>query len=144
MHVRDENLARYVLGRLSPTRSSAIETHVQKCRRCSDRLKRAVEGITPVEERRRDVRSLTDVRAFKGAFPAGSSPASDIRVLDVSKGGLKLRSPERLEPGEIVQIHLKHTIALGEVRYCRRATDGFDVGVQFHNVFSTLDEDPLS
>jgi hypothetical protein len=155
MHVRDENLTRYVLGRLSKRRASTIQSHVRSCRACESRLNRAVESIQakkqahsgqPTSERaandkRRQARTATDIPVSTERLSSGPPEDSGIRVLDVSQGGLKLRVPKPIQPGELVQINLKHGLAMCEVRYCTPAGDAFHVGVQFMNVFSTLDGD---
>ena len=139
MHVRDENLERYVLGRLSPSRFSTVRSHISKCRTCEDRLRKTVEGVGQAKERRREVRSRVDAPATRQKLDPGSPDRSDIRVLDVSKSGLRLGVPELIEPGTMVQIRLKNTVALGEVRYCCPVGDRFHVGVQFTNVSTTTD-----
>ena len=64
-----------------------------------------------------------------------STARIDVRVLDVSKDGLRLRVPEFLQPGSVIQVRLESSIALGEVRYCRAAHGGFDAGIQLQDVF---------
>ena len=49
--------------------------------------------------------------------------------------GLKLQVPEFIHPGTAIQIRLKRTIALAEVRYCHPAGTEFHVGVRLQDVF---------
>jgi hypothetical protein len=46
--------------------------------------------------------------------PLGAK-AAEVRILDVSQGGLKLRVPANLLPGTIVQIDLKSAVVRAEV-----------------------------
>ena len=45
--------------------------------------------------------------------------------------------PRAVRPGAVIQIYLANTIALGEVRYCIEAMEGFRLGVQVRDVFTT-------
>jgi hypothetical protein len=63
-------------------------------------------------------------------FNPASPVRTDIYVLEVSKGGMKLRVPEALEPGTVVQIRLKDAFALAEVRYCIKVGTELHVGVR--------------
>ena len=60
---------------------------------------------------------------------------SEIRVLDVSKGGLKLQLPEAVDIGTVVHIRMKHLLVTAEVRYCVAASGGFSAGVQIQDIF---------
>jgi hypothetical protein len=74
-----------------------------------------------------------------------SQARREIRVLDISKRGLKLRVPKFLDRGTLMQIHLQGLasagllpeglLAVAEVRYCRRTGSDFQVGVRFREVF---------
>ncbi len=61
----------------------------------------------------------------------------EVHVLDVSKNGLRLEVPERLEPGTVVQIRLVKSCSIitAEVRHCMSVGDGFQVGVEIQDVF---------
>jgi hypothetical protein len=77
----------------------------------------------------------------------------DVRVLDVSKGGLKLRVPKFLDRGTLIQVHLRgleeagllqeDLMAVAEVRHCAVAGDGFEIGVVFHELIPEQDNGPL-
>lgn len=85
-------------------------------------------------DRRTETRFPTDELAkMKILRPLGEG--SEVRVLDVSKGGLKLRVPELLQPGTIIQVHLKAAIAMAEVRYCLAADGGFHAGLRLLDLF---------
>ena len=62
-----------------------------------------------------------------------SSERAAVRVLETSKRGLKLSVAEFLQPGSIVQIHLKQRFVLGEVGFCRKVDIGYHVGVRLQD-----------
>ena len=86
-------------------------------------------------ERRSCVRTVADDPASLKVLNPFSPSRWEIRVLDKSIRGLKLRVPGFLHPGTAVQIRLEHTIALAEVRYCVVAGAHFHVGVHFQDIF---------
>ena len=65
-----------------------------------------------------------------------SAVRTNVHVLDGSKGGMKLSVSEALQPGTVVQIRLKDTFTLAEVRYCVKVGTKFHVGVRLQDVFS--------
>ena len=87
------------------------------------------------EERRSSVRSPTDDPASLHVLNPLSSAHSKVRVVEVSQEGLKLRVPELLHPGTMVQVRFRDRIVLGEVRYCLPAGAEFYIGVQIRDVF---------
>jgi anti-sigma factor RsiW len=148
MHVQDSELEQYVRGQLSPSQISTVEAHLSQCESCGGRLAQAVkfveqlaalsraqQQLSEAGERRSSPRIPSNDPARLHLFNPFSTARSDVRVLDVSKHGLKLHVPEFLAPGSMVQIHLATSIALGEVRYCLPAAAGFHVGVRLEDVF---------
>ena len=93
----------------------------------------AVETSSAPERRREGRFPADEVAKMKVLSPLGEN--SKVRVLDISKGGLKLRVPEQLQPGTLIQVHLKSAIAMAEVRYCVAAEQAFDAGLKFLDVF---------
>jgi hypothetical protein len=91
------------------------------------------------EDRRARVRFPTDDAAWMKVVQPSGAMGAEVRVLDVSQSGLKLRVPANLLPGTIVQIDLEGVVMLAEVRYCVRAELGFHAGVQLQNVAWTSD-----
>jgi len=53
----------------------------------------------------------------------------DVQVLDVSRNGLKIRTPRFLSSGAVVQMRLRDMVIRGEVRYCVQTDEGFYVGL---------------
>jgi hypothetical protein len=91
-------------------------------------------------ERRSEGRFVTDDPARMRALAPLASQGANVRILDVSRGGFKLLISDLLQPGTIVQVHLKKAIVLAEVRYCVPAEVGFHAGVMFQDVFWTAAE----
>jgi hypothetical protein len=98
-----------------------------------------MDGISKDAERRARTRFPTDDAAWMKVVEPPGAKGAEVRVLDVSHGGLKLRVPANLPPGTIVEIDLEGAVMLAEVRYCVRAELGFHAGVQLQNVAWTGD-----
>jgi len=117
----------YVVGRLSPHQIAAVRS------RLAQQVKRTARKGA---ERRQDPRFAIDEPArMKVLQPIG--PSSVIRILDISRSGLKISVAEFLAPGTVIQIHLKASVAFAEVRFCTAQGEGFHAGVQFQDVFWT-------
>jgi hypothetical protein len=55
------------------------------------------------------------------------------RLLDRSTDGLSIRMDRSLPPGTLVQVRLKDSVALGDVRYCVRAEGAFRIGIHIES-----------
>lgn len=86
-------------------------------------------------ERRRDRRISTDDCASMKMLNPAVDGRQAIRVLDVSRSGLKLSSYLPLERGTLVQVYFGNIVAMGEVRHCVKCGAEFHAGVQLDNVF---------
>ena len=99
-------------------------------------------------ERRAEARYPTrDAAEIQLARPGGEPIYGT--VLDVSRSGLRIDLPARVEKGEIVRVKLHHVVISGEVRYCRAAEDRFQAGILIREVLTEepsrhLSEDELS
>ena len=81
-------------------------------------------------ERRREIRLLTDGPAWLEIPGSPSAGRREVRIVDISKGGMKLRSAERLEAGAIVQIHMSELVGTAEICYSVASADGFLTGIR--------------
>jgi hypothetical protein len=95
-----------------------------------------VQELERHEDRRRDPRIATDDPASMTLVDTWTSARLPIRVLDVSKSGLRLSTPQPLSKGTLLQIHVHGKLAIAEVRYCRSVGSDFHIGVLFESVFS--------
>jgi len=137
--VQSVDLELYVLGRLLPS-EIAPDSHLTQAesekfmKRLADlgrKQRRGPDG----EERRSDFRVPLNVPASLKAINPLAAGRSEIKIIDAATSGLKLQVPEFIHPGTAIQIRLKRTIALAEVRYCHPAGAEFHVGVRLQDVF---------
>jgi hypothetical protein len=85
-------------------------------------------------DRRRERRTPSDDPGTLQVLKPFSPDVWPTQLIDVSRGGLKLRVPEFLQRGTIVQVHFRTTIAIGEVRHCTQTGDEFHIGVKLGEV----------
>jgi hypothetical protein len=55
-------------------------------------------------------------------------------VLDVSRSGLRVVLPRRMDRSEQVKVKLQGNVILGEVRYCRAVSGAFHVGIRIREL----------
>ena len=143
MHVSEDVLELYFLGRLPPDQLSAVESHLTECSPCTHRLsnvtgvflkllklKNRYPGDYEGVEKRREHRVPVDSPGQMQAFSPFSPAKSRIQTMNVSRNGLKIRTPQFVARGAMVQVVIEEAIILGEVRYCIPAGAEFDMGIQ--------------
>jgi hypothetical protein len=145
MHVREEDIELYILGRLARPHLPVIEAHLVGCASCQQKAADAAKVLARLaglstgaagfdgRDKRKDRRISTDDSALLRVLSPLSFDKLEVRILDVSRGGLKVQVPISLSIGTIVQIPLRKTVAFGEVRYCIPAGNEFHAGVQVHD-----------
>lgn len=57
------------------------------------------------------------------------------RIVDISKHGIKMRTSIGFFPGSKLQLFLKEVVIVGEVRYCKPTTPGFEHGILIEETF---------
>jgi hypothetical protein len=57
-------------------------------------------------------------------------PPHDVRVIEISRGGFKIRTSRYLIPKTLVQVHFSGKAMLGEVRWCVRSDSGYNAGIK--------------
>jgi hypothetical protein len=145
--MRDWNtvVEQFVLGRLTETGGAAIGVDVTECGRDSVGIAKLIGHIAefndvrwPYEctEQRRHARIDTDERATMRLISPMVLEFSEIRIVNVSLGGLMLRTERRLTPGTIIQIRVKGTFILAEVRHASLKDDGYYVGVRVQDLLT--------
>ncbi len=126
----------------------SVAAHVAECSACKGKLrgiKASLVGPTlwergrPEGERRKEYRLTVDEPASMRQLSPLLAVRWEVRILDVSKNGMRIEVPERLDPGTVVQIRLlkSSTIITAEVRHCQSMGDGYQVGVEIQDVFPT-------
>jgi hypothetical protein len=132
-HASARELEQYIDGHLSAEDSSVVRTHLEECEECQLRLTDiALEGQWKGPERRTEPR--VPVR-FSGRLklldPVTSvGPPHDVEVIEISRNGLKIRSPRFLITKTLVQIHFNGKTVLGEVRDCVSTDPGYYAGIK--------------
>jgi PilZ domain len=140
LHPHDRDLGLYLLERLPVDGLFAMEAHLADCEVCDQRLVReaislsssgaAQIGATLNGDMRKEPRYKTDEVATLQTLNPFSPDRYAGRLADVSRNGMKLQIPIRVECGTLIKISLKNMIAFGEVRYCVEFGDAFHFGVQ--------------
>jgi anti-sigma factor RsiW len=149
MHVRVEDLELYLLGSLPEPQFAAISSHVADCPVCGaklDETKAFIEQFAELSgrqvaepslpERRRSQRVPANDPALIKLIHPSVSETLPVKILDVSRDGLKVEVPRLLEAGMTVEIILERSIAIAEVRYCIREGEVYHAGVSIQDVFA--------
>ena len=148
-HVHEDDLELYLLSRLSEQDSSRLESHVRGCRRCEASLNDAVQFVRQLVQVQRAGEGLGTGRSRKETRIPTNDPANvrlydpllreqiEVRVLNASKDGLLLRTSTLFEVRAFIQLRLRSTIVVGEVRHCSPVEDGFQVGVQIQEAHAS-------
>ncbi len=144
MHMREQDLELYVCERLGSREMARVESHLCTCGMCRNKLPETLAALTQTEqvqpeqeakERRREQRIPTDEAGLVQSIVPFSNDRLDARILEVSRGGMKIQIRKPLDPGMMVKIRLKQVVAFGEVRYCNAAGMDFNIGIRIENVF---------
>ena len=133
---------------MQESQASAITSHIADCETCRAKLAETERYISELRELGRLQRGNATEKRREHRIPAADQASMkmvypepghrlDIKVIDVSRSGLKLCVPRFVAPGAVVQIQLPNLIATAEVRYCVRAGDEFHAGVEIQDVFSS-------
>jgi len=144
LHLQEQDLEFYLLGRLPEDSVSRMESHLASCRFCDERLVReisllplsgVVQSATSLEaEKREERRYDTEEAVSLQALSPFSVERYQGKLADVSRNGMKIQTAVRAESGTLLKISLKNVIAFGEVRYCLKRDDRFHSGVRLTHV----------
>jgi hypothetical protein len=143
MHVRDEDLELYLLERLEKSQTPTLESHLAECKVCAAKLSSVAFFDQFVQlsqkhadsarmEKRREPRIATDDAGVLQTINPFSPHHVHIRILDISKGGMRVSAPNSLERGTMVKVRLKGTISFGVVRHCRAVSGSYQAGIQVY------------
>ncbi|MGC8761839.1 MAG: anti-sigma factor family protein [Bryobacteraceae bacterium] len=136
-------LEEYWFGRLSASRKAAVQAHLARCESCQS-LWSAVQGeiawlratLARWEAAHGDRRHASRHPVEGEAILALGSGRAQTRILavqlrDECLGGLGVWSSERCRAGQRVIVERGGTPLRGIIRYCRRAGDRYQIGIQF-------------
>jgi len=132
-HSNTRDLELYIDGQLSEHDSNIVRAHLEGCEECQLRLADiALEGQWKGPERRSEPRVPVHYPGrLKLLDPVTSvGPPHDVEVVEISRSGLKIRTPRHLIPKTLVQVRFNGQQALGEVCYCNRAQPGYYAGIK--------------
>jgi PilZ domain len=143
MHVSEQDLELYARGRLESP--GEVEFHVESCASCRDKLCDVARFISDIAtlsrqqeihgpEKRREQRIPTNDEASMRVLNPPFSGRESVQILDASRNGLRVRTLSARETGSIVQLRIKDVHVLGEVRYCLKVDDGYNIGIQIQDM----------
>lgn len=143
IHIHEDDLELYARGRLELEGNAAAESHLVECESCrkllSERLgqrlalppRKAPESNSAT--RRCEPRFSAEGDATVQELHPLSLDRHKVKVVNVSMNGLGILGPKAILPGTIVQLRIKDTVELGNVRYCSALEDGtFRIGLRLH------------
>lgn len=145
-HIQEHDLELYLKAELSSEAISVIDAHLTDCGDCVKKLAEQDkclwylaelsdgEGAADIEKRRSPRVVTNDAAAIQMISPF-CIDTWDIRIVDVSKGGLRTFTPRDLAPGTLVKIKMQYSVACGDIRYCVAGENGFFAGVRLHDYY---------
>jgi hypothetical protein len=142
-HVHEDDLELYLCGRLEPERAPIAESHLLECESCRQLLSEclgqrlALHAIKTAKsaaaQKRSEPRFDTAGEGTLQELHPLSLDRQKIKIVNMSKNGLGIVVPKAILPGTIVQLRIKDTVELGNVRYCRVLEgNGFQIGLRLH------------
>lgn len=146
-HAHDDDLQLYILGHLSAAEVDVLERHLSGCPECVGRLAATARFVAHIialkrdsshSDKRADPRfRTTDAGVLRCLAPL-LPERWPIQVVDVSRNGLGLLVPIRLSLGALVQVQVRDTIALGDVRYSTQISEHqFRTGIWIQDLIVT-------
>jgi hypothetical protein len=132
-HSSESDLKQYVTGQLATEDAAVVQTHLEGCEECQLRLADVALQTqwTDTEQRREPRVPVNLVGRLKLLDPVTSvGPPHDVRVVEISRSGLKIRTPRFLIPKTLVQIVFDGKPVLGEVRYCVKVDSEYQAGIK--------------
>ena len=124
-----------------------MELHLHACAACAIRLvssnillrqfaeSTSTEAGGETAEKRRELRVVTTGAGVVQRINPFSRDPIDVRILDVSRNGLRIGSPHFFEPGTTVKVRFAQSIAFGQVRHCRMIGGAYQTGIEVEKVF---------
>jgi hypothetical protein len=101
-------------------------------------------------DRRSEARYPTQDPAELEILPGPTDPIYGT-ILDVSRSGLRVALPQRIDRGQQIKVKLRDNVIFGEVRYCRAVSGAFQAGIRIQDLVRPtsrqdrhIADDPLS
>jgi hypothetical protein len=142
-HIHEDDLELYLGGRLEVERISPVEFHLQECDLCRGHLSdclghrlslHLIQGAkSETTQKRFEPRFTTSGEGTLQELHPLSLDRHKVKIVNVSKNGLGILSRKAILPGTIVQLRIKDSVELGNVRYCSVLNNGdFRIGLKLH------------
>jgi hypothetical protein len=135
-HIPAEDIDFYARQGVSEPKNPEIEAHIADCPFCRSKLAAAVEFSHALLHLQREAAEMRDTHRVPTDDPATLqvlNPLSpdhwEVRIRDVSKSGMCVLTPKRIDRGAQVKVQRGTIIACGEVRYCVAVGEVFRVGI---------------
>jgi hypothetical protein len=142
-HIHAEDIELYARRRVSESKRLEVEAHLADCPSCKAKVAAAVafsNALVHLQREAADMRAAHRIPTDDPATIQVLNPMSpehwEVRIRDVSKGGLCVRTPKPIDRGAQVKVQRGALIAYGEVRYCVPVGEMFHVGIKFQDVLS--------
>jgi hypothetical protein len=140
IHIHEDDLELYAQGQLEAERVSITEPHLLECEICrkllADRLgqRLALDAAIPANSQRRsEPRFDTEGEATLQELHPISFDRQIVKIVNVSRNGFGILARKAILPGTIVQVRVKDTVELANVRYCSALEgEGFRIGLRLH------------
>lgn len=141
LHVQEDELRIYLRREAQPEDLAAIEAHLQGCTECHERLAEsarlgpqlsdAAERQNGVVDKRAECRyRIEDIVILQPL----SSERLTAKIIDISKTGLAIVTPQNLSCGTSVRIRIGRKVFAADVRYCRPSGAEFQIGLFVQNM----------
>src|SRR5258708_35342878 len=92
------------------------------------------EGLGVPTEKHREGRTQTNSRASMRLINPACSENIQIQILDFSRNGLKIECARYIAPGTTVQLRIKTSHIVADLRYCIATESGFWCGIQIQDL----------
>ena len=150
VHIPQHDLQTYLTRLLPAEVDSVTDSHLRECGPCVARLTHWADFSATMREKptllpggsreeRQHCRFETNGSGMLQILHPFSSEWWDIRITNVSKGGMRLNVPIRVPLGSLVKVKMQNSLFFGETRYCEPVSDDlFYVGVQLHVLFPAV------
>jgi hypothetical protein len=135
-HLHAEELELYARQDVSEPKNPEFEAHLADCPFCRAKLAAAVEFSHALAHLRQEAAEMRDSQRIPTDDPATlqvlnplSSDHWEVRIRNVSKGGMCVRTPRPIDRGAYGKVQRGTNIACGEVRYCIPVGEMFHIGI---------------
>jgi hypothetical protein len=141
LHLHAEDLDLYARRGPSEPKNPEFEAHLAACGHCRSKLAEASEFALSLAQLRRDTAEMRDSHRIPTDDPATLqvlNPLSpdhwDVRIRNVSKGGMCVWTAKPIDRGAHVKVQRGTLIACGEVRYCITIGEKFQIGILLREI----------